>query len=82
MPGVPGCAPVARIVSRNDKYENTDPGISSTNIAHNIVFHFYRRCIIEHGFVSNIGAGGARLCPVVPGCSGIAPSLVARDLTS
>jgi hypothetical protein len=30
----------------NFSYQNTDPGISSTHIAHNIVFHFYRRCNI------------------------------------
>jgi hypothetical protein len=37
----------ARAISRIDKYKNTDPGISGTNLAHNIAFHFDRRCNIE-----------------------------------
>jgi hypothetical protein len=30
----------------NFSYKNTDPGISSTDIAHKSAFHFYRRCNI------------------------------------
>ena len=46
----------------NFSYKNTDPGISSTDIADKSALNITPSVKMERGFVSNIGAGGARLC--------------------
>jgi hypothetical protein len=74
VPGVLGCA---RSISRNRNriiitwlcqynfsYKNTDPGISSTDIAHKSALNITPSVKMERGFMINIGAGG---CSVVLG---------------
>ncbi len=52
----------SKLGSEREKVCAKHPGTPGTDITHKSVFHFYRRCNIEHDIVSDMGARNAGVC--------------------